>query len=75
MIDDGCGMPAAVIETAFDPFFSTKPQGMGTGLGLAVVDGVVGAAGGSVLIDSVVGTGTTVTVLLPHAREVTSVES
>ncbi len=74
VIDNGRGMAAAVIENAFDPFFTTREQGMGTGLGLAVVDGIVGAAGGTVTIESQVGIGTTVTVLLPCADVVNSVE-
>ena len=68
--DDGRGMPPSVRRRAFDPFFSTKRRKHGTGLGLALVHGLVRAAGGSVRIASTVGQGTTVTLTLPVAREV-----
>jgi PAS domain S-box-containing protein len=63
--DDGVGMPPAVVERAFEPFFSTKPKGEGTGLGLSTVYGVVQQSGGEVLIASAPGQGTTVTVVMP----------
>jgi signal transduction histidine kinase len=66
--DDGCGMPPGVRQRAFDPFFSTKRRKHGTGLGLALVHGVVSAAGGCVSIDSAEGRGTSVTLTLPVAR-------
>ena len=64
--DEGSGMSAEVQERAFEPFFTTKEPGSGTGLGLAVVHGVAVEAGGSVQIDSDVGTGTTVTLTVPR---------
>jgi two-component system, NtrC family, sensor kinase len=67
--DTGSGMSAEVLERAFDPFFTTKPPGSGSGLGLSICDGIVRSHGGHVSVDSVVGRGTTVTVLLPQARE------
>ncbi len=63
--DRGHGMSAEVLERAFEPFYSTKPKGQGTGLGLATVYGIVTQAGGSVDIDSRPGVGTTVSVLFP----------
>ncbi|WP_249998912.1 PAS domain-containing hybrid sensor histidine kinase/response regulator [Actinoplanes sp. M2I2] len=63
--DTGAGMPPDVIERAFEPFYTTKPRGAGTGLGLATVYGIATAAGGDVHLYSEVGIGTTVTMLLP----------
>jgi len=63
--DTGTGMDRDTIERAFEPFFSTKPKEMGSGLGLATVYGIVNQAGGMVDLESDVGTGTTVTILLP----------
>ncbi len=67
--DTGGGMPPEVMAKAFDPFFTTKPLGHGTGLGLATVYGIVNRYDGTVVIDSLVGTGTTVTVVLPGTLE------
>ncbi|WP_307836663.1 hybrid sensor histidine kinase/response regulator [Paractinoplanes durhamensis] len=63
--DTGTGMPPEVIERAFEPFYTTKPAGKGTGLGLATVYGIITAAGGDLSIYSVPGTGTTFTILMP----------
>ena len=65
VIDTGQGMSAEVARRAFEPFFTTKPEGKGTGLGLATVFGIIAQAGGRAQIDSVLGRGTTITVLLP----------
>jgi signal transduction histidine kinase len=62
-------MSAEVLERAFDPFFTTKPPGSGSGLGLSICDGIIRSHGGQVFLESVVGRGTTVTVLLPQAAE------
>jgi PAS domain S-box-containing protein len=63
--DTGTGMTREVVEHAFEPFYSTKPKGEGTGLGLATVYGIVTQSGGTIEIDSTPGAGTTIQVLLP----------
>lgn len=63
--DSGTGIPPDVLANVFEPFFTTKPIGQGTGLGLSMVYGFVNQSGGSVQIDSEVGKGTVVTILLP----------
>ena len=63
--DSGVGIPAADREHLFEPFFSTKERGQGTGLGLSVVLGIVTDHDGAVHVDSEPGTGTLVTVELP----------
>jgi PAS domain S-box-containing protein len=62
--DTGSGMPPEVIARAFDPFFTTKEVGKGTGLGLSQVYGIARQAGGGVRIESRVGEGAIVRVLL-----------
>jgi PAS domain S-box-containing protein len=68
--DTGDGMAPDVVERAFEPFYTTKPKGAGTGLGLATVYGIVTQTGGTVEIQSAPGEGTTIEVLLPatHAE-------
>ena len=63
--DNGAGMSSDVLERMFDPFFTTKPIGEGSGMGLAVVHGIVANHGGALLVDSMVGKGTKVEVYLP----------
>ncbi|MGG5822049.1 PAS domain-containing protein [Falsiroseomonas sp. HW251] len=65
--DTGVGMDPATLSRALEPFFSTKPVGQGTGLGLPMVKGFVEQSGGSLVLDSKVGQGTTVTLWLPQA--------
>ena len=63
--DDGCGMPPHVLERAFDPFFTTREVGEGSGLGLSVVYGITHQAGGGATIESKPEHGTTVRMLFP----------
>ena len=68
--DTGIGMAPDVIERAFDPFYTTKPMGQGTGLGLSMTYGFAKQSGGQVRIYSEVGKGTTMRIFLPrHAGE------
>jgi len=63
--DTGHGIPAELLAKVFDPFFTTKSVGKGTGLGLSQVYGIATQSGGTVRIDSTVGTGTTIEIWLP----------
>ncbi|MGA1199608.1 MAG: response regulator, partial [Candidatus Latescibacterota bacterium] len=63
--DTGCGIGEDAMRHIFDPFFTTKGQGEGTGLGLAMVDGIVAQSGGCITVDSQVGHGTRFVIYLP----------
>jgi len=73
VIDNGCGIPAEYIDQIFDPFFSTKKEGVGTGLGLSVSYNIIKKNGGRVEVKSRPGEGTCFSIFLPLA-ETASVE-
>ena len=64
--DSGQGMPPEVVARMFEPYFTTKPPGDGSGMGLAVVHGILTEHGGGIAVTSVPGHGTTCTVYLPR---------
>ncbi|MCA9066707.1 MAG: hypothetical protein KDA96_26750, partial [Planctomycetaceae bacterium] len=67
--DTGCGIPEENLKQLFTPFFTTKPVGSGTGLGLSVSFGIVRKHRGSITVESTVGQGTTFCVRLPIRSE------
>ena len=65
VIDNGPGIPDSIKEKIFQPFFTTKPTGQGTGLGLSLAYDIVKAHGGTILVDSTVGKGSTFVITIP----------
>jgi signal transduction histidine kinase len=72
MSDTGTGMAAEVLARAFEPYYTTKEVGSGSGLGLSQVYGFAKQSGGTALIDSEIGRGTSITLLLPRAAKIST---
>jgi len=70
--DTGSGMDQATINRVFESFYTTKPKGKGTGIGLSVVNRIVKRFGGHVTVESAVGAGTTFYVFLPAVETETA---
>jgi PAS domain S-box-containing protein len=67
--DTGCGMDERTLDKLFEPYFTTKKEEKGTGLGLATVHGIVSRMGGSIRVNSVLGEGSTFVILLPLSAD------
>jgi signal transduction histidine kinase len=75
LADTGVGMDPATLEQIFDPFYTTKPAGEGTGLGLSVVHGIIRNHDGGIVVRSTPGAGTEFSVYLPAAMSLASRKS
>lgn len=67
--DTGLGIPSNIIDSIFEPYFTTKKSGEGTGMGLAVVHGIVESYNGKITVDSLEGQGTTFRIYLPLTKK------
>lgn len=72
--DTGCGIAPDMLERVFEPYFTTKEKSRGTGMGLAMVHGIISRQGGRIEVRSEVGVGTTFDVLLPVSRKPTRID-
>jgi len=72
IIDNGIGIPAEVIPHIFEPFFSTKHNASGIGLGLPIVHGIIQSHQGKIEVKSESGTGTTFSIVLPLRKQIVS---
>jgi PAS domain S-box-containing protein len=72
--DTGCGIEAEMLDRIFEPYFTTKEKSRGTGMGLAMVHGIITRQGGRITVESQIGVGTVFRVLLPISREPTQLE-
>jgi len=73
--DSGCGIPDDIINNIFDPYYTTKNLGAGTGLGLSVVQGIIKTCDGEIFVKSKPGTGTTFTLLFPAAETIQELDA
>jgi CheY-like chemotaxis protein len=67
--DTGEGIAPDVVDSIFEPYFTTKAPGQGTGMGLAMVHGIIESYGGNIFVDSQLGKGTVFTIYLPTTRK------
>jgi two-component system, cell cycle sensor histidine kinase and response regulator CckA len=72
VVDTGCGIEEEKLERIFEPYFTTKEKGRGTGMGLAMVHGVINRQGGKIEVQSKVGEGTTFNLYLPVVEQATA---
>ncbi len=68
IIDTGHGIKPEIMQRIFEPYFTTKEQGKGTGIGLAVVHGIIKKHSGAIMVESKTGEGTTFKILLPDSK-------
>jgi CheY-like chemotaxis protein len=67
--DSGTGIPPDIIDSIYEPYFTTKDSGEGTGMGLAMVQGIIKSYGGKITVNSALDEGTVFTVLIPVTRK------
>jgi len=72
--DTGTGIAPEILASIFEPYFTTKGPGQGTGMGLAMVHGIVESYGGKIFVESAVGRGTTFSIYLPAAGTSTATQ-